>query len=1157
MADLLTVYDDGEANSFIECKICDKRIRGDTNHKIHLTTLQHHKPTPLPHWTNIKEYLLYLNLNEPIIGLSTLVQEEDSVSSDGTTLLRYRCRLCAVQMDLSDMATHVVGRKHRQKYLERYRPELVTWENNSEKQAGVVARAKAAIVEKQEGWGNPVPLRFEKGRSGRNQAPQSRSSNVRGKAPTGHDRSRQNSYNHSRMDSDTNRRPSRYHEDNQYNQSYRDDVPNHPSGSRDNRYDKPYCQDGRQRRSYEERDYMERPYWEEKQNRGSFSSERSPDRQAYMDKREPQPYDDEWYQKENPSKGPYKNREDDDYYHANISENGYGDPGMDYQESERMQDPVYSSHHGAGASMDDRQWQGRNLPYAEREREHFQDQDGTGRRGSFEMHDFNKRQSYYPTEEELPAKRQKKSRFSDPSPLDIAMPKTSHDTSSKPKRAVPYMQNQASGSNIDLAVTPRMENVLDVLNDIQINNVEEANFLKDKLHSLLKEFQSNKAQRNQGQGQSSSDFADSYHGINNMEPPQPRRDMPQPRRMDDHGFQEPVRYSRDMQTSRDYLHTRHVEEDPGMRRQSRAPQEPEYQWNPYREGSAGRPEERMLYRPDDRRVYQEPVWNSRPLREEERGYADHHQYQRDYRSGGDPYDPFEPSSSPPLESSNPTLDKLASTLLELVARKTTVLEDEHRRHFPPRSLRRLLVASGNEWKWQETVKHAPPYWLLFSVVTPFTREFVLNRNGVSFSTIGVLRNLDWWNLVRENQKMSGDSFGAAGTDAQQNLQSFWPRVMEEIRNLTVKDFRVQELPLARIKKIMKLDEDVKMISAEAPVLFAKAAQIFITELTLRAWIHTEDNKRRTLQRNDIAMAITKFDQFDFLIDIVPRDDLKPPKRQEEVRQSVASTEPVQYYFTLAQQPGAVQVQGQQQGQQVAAPTTATTLQPGQIIIAQPQQGQVLQGTTMQQLQQVQVAQSQATPITSAPVTMQVGEGQQVQIVQAAAQGQAQAQAAQPAGQTMQVMQQIITNTGEIQQIPVQLNAGGLQYIRLAQPVSGAQVVQGQIQTLATNTQQVSQTEVQQGQQQFNQFTDGQQLYQIQQVTMPAGQELTQPMFIQSTSQTADGQVSTQDFTTLYKAWGILPLSFVWFSQKRLSWLELPRLVGHAVSCTIPNSILKP
>ncbi|XP_077937729.1 nuclear transcription factor Y subunit gamma isoform X6 [Gasterosteus aculeatus] len=341
--------------------------------------------------------------------------------------------------------------------------------------------------------------------------------------------------------------------------------------------------------------------------------------------------------------------------------------------------------------------------------------------------------------------------------------------------------------------------------------------------------------------------------------------------------------------------------------------------------------------------------------------------------------------------------------------------------------------------------------------------------------------------------MSAEAFGAGGSDAQQTLQSFWPRVMEEIRNLTV-DFRVQELPLARIKKIMKLDEDVKMISAEAPVLFAKAAQIFITELTLRAWIHTEDNKRRTLQRNDIAMAITKFDQFDFLIDIVPRDDLKPPKRQEEMRQSVAPAEPVQYYFTLAQQPGAVQVQGAQQAQQPGA-QTATTIQPGQIIIAQPQQGQMLQGATMQQLQQLQ----------SAPVAMQVGEGQQVQIVQASA-AQGQAQTAQAQGQTMQVMQQIITNTGEIQQIPVQLNTGQLQYIRLSQPVSGAQVVQGQIQTLA-NAQQITQADVQQGQQQFNQFTDGQQLYQIQQVTMPAGQELSQPMFIQSTNQTVDAQVT--------------------------------------------------
>lgn len=63
-----------------------------------------------------------------------------------------------------------------------------------------------------------------------------------------------------------------------------------------------------------------------------------------------------------------------------------------------------------------------------------------------------------------------------------------------------------------------------------------------------------------------------------------------------------------------------------------------------------------------------------------------------------------------------------------------------------------------------------------------------------------------------------------------------------------------------------------------------------------------------------------------------------PVLQEEVRQAVTPAEPVQYYFTLAQQPAAVQVQGQQQGQQTT--TSTTTIQPGQIIIAQPQQGQV-------------------------------------------------------------------------------------------------------------------------------------------------------------------------------------------------------------------------
>lgn len=101
---------------------------------------------------------------------------------------------------------------------------------------------------------------------------------------------------------------------------------------------------------------------------------------------------------------------------------------------------------------------------------------------------------------------------------------------------------------------------------------------------------------------------------------------------------------------------------------------------------------------------------------------------------------------------------------------------------------------------------------------------------------------------------------------------FWTYQRSEIEQ--VNDFKNHQLPLARIKKIMKADEDVRMISAEAPILFAKACELFILELTIRSWIHAEENKRRTLQKNDIAAAITRTDIFDFLVDIVPRDEIK-------------------------------------------------------------------------------------------------------------------------------------------------------------------------------------------------------------------------------------------------------------------------------------------
>ena len=52
----------------------------------------------------------------------------------------------------------------------------------------------------------------------------------------------------------------------------------------------------------------------------------------------------------------------------------------------------------------------------------------------------------------------------------------------------------------------------------------------------------------------------------------------------------------------------------------------------------------------------------------------------------------------------------------------------------------------------------------------------------------------------------------------------------------------------------------------------QSRKVFIAEITARAFIIADSNKRRTLSRSDIAKALNKSDQFDFLIDVVPRED---------------------------------------------------------------------------------------------------------------------------------------------------------------------------------------------------------------------------------------------------------------------------------------------
>lgn len=48
-------------------------------------------------------------------------------------------------------------------------------------------------------------------------------------------------------------------------------------------------------------------------------------------------------------------------------------------------------------------------------------------------------------------------------------------------------------------------------------------------------------------------------------------------------------------------------------------------------------------------------------------------------------------------------------------------------------------------------------------------------------------------------------------------------------------------------------------------LFLQACELFILDLTIRGWVHAEDNRRRTLQRSDIAASIANWEVLDFLV----------------------------------------------------------------------------------------------------------------------------------------------------------------------------------------------------------------------------------------------------------------------------------------------------
>ncbi|XP_012261184.1 DNA polymerase epsilon subunit 4 [Athalia rosae] len=76
--------------------------------------------------------------------------------------------------------------------------------------------------------------------------------------------------------------------------------------------------------------------------------------------------------------------------------------------------------------------------------------------------------------------------------------------------------------------------------------------------------------------------------------------------------------------------------------------------------------------------------------------------------------------------------------------------------------------------------------------------------------------------------------------------------------------KLLKLPLSRVKAIVKLDPEVNLINQQAVFLITKSTELFIESLAKESFKYTAQNKKKTVQKRDIDIAIENVDALVFL-----------------------------------------------------------------------------------------------------------------------------------------------------------------------------------------------------------------------------------------------------------------------------------------------------
>src|SRR3989338_1699622 len=103
-----------------------------------------------------------------------------------------------------------------------------------------------------------------------------------------------------------------------------------------------------------------------------------------------------------------------------------------------------------------------------------------------------------------------------------------------------------------------------------------------------------------------------------------------------------------------------------------------------------------------------------------------------------------------------------------------------------------------------------------------------------------------------NHTPSSSSIGQQSSDVNYPVTFAGSEQQQPIRQIV-------DMPVARVRRIMKSDADVRTISQEAVVLVSKAAEKLIEHLAKESLKNTARDNRKTVQYSDLSEAVKNSD----------------------------------------------------------------------------------------------------------------------------------------------------------------------------------------------------------------------------------------------------------------------------------------------------------